>query len=143
MSYKVKVPKPDVLKAGIAHAEENLKHWNQLDWFSMGTRFPDEKDDCGTTACLAGHILLAQGMSWKEVSRLGSIRDEALKALGFKRTPIWWGESWDENAANFDNQVFCYTRVGNGDFGSDPLAYEESRMNEFKARVTEVTGVEF
>lgn len=133
----VRVPNPEVLKAGMKHVEEHIEHWNQLDWFSPGTRLPDENGGCGTSACLAGHILLAAGHDWKELSNIFSISAEALDTLGFERGSDDW------NA--FDYEVFCYTRDDDiEDWEIDnTLAYTPERLATFKQRVTEVTGVEF
>jgi hypothetical protein len=145
----INVPNPEVLLAGLAHAELDLNAWDQRNWTYT--------EDCGTTACLAGHILLSQGMSQDELSQLNEIRGAvpiaALQRLGFsvdvKPTGDPW--SWDgfvsgETGA-FHTRVFLYTRDDRlpNEFNEDlngPLATHPEAFKYFKERITEVTGIE-
>jgi hypothetical protein len=132
---RINVPNPDVLRAGIAHAEADIEHWNQNDWVKVGDRLPDEQGGCGTTACLAGHILLAQGYSWKELATVGDMSSKALRALGWLRPGVFW----EDDAQAFYDYVFCHTK----DEGDDILAFTPERMSYFKQWITELTGVTF
>jgi hypothetical protein len=132
----INVPNPEALRAGLRHAQDHLKFWDQNEflvyWDADGQEFelPEEGEPpCGTTACLAGHILLATGMSWKEISR-GDISSQALHALGYQFTG-------DRDAMAFDELIFMHVY---GDTG--PLARTQEKFDELKAHVAEVTGVE-
>lgn len=118
---KVRVPNEEVLRNGVAHAELHLDRWDQGTWVSA----------CGTTACLAGHILLAQGREWQDMDTFG-IAYQALRALGL--------EGHDAMAFHFE--IFNYTHdvalTGAKNVGHTPEA-----MKFLKQRITDVTGIEF
>jgi hypothetical protein len=143
----IKVPNEDVLKAGIAHAERDLNTWNQCSWI-------DWDDECGTTACLAGHIVLAQHGNLREVSVGGGtnhVAQEALRLLGFDVT-VQGDRSWDwdrfisPDTASFYSRIFLHTRdirLGQDAYGEGyPLATHPDAFKYFKEHITEVTGVE-
>jgi len=139
----INVPNPDVLRAGVAHAELHLEQWDQSMWVS----------DCDTTACLAGHILLAQGMTWEEIVAVdsqpgGGISKMAIKALGFDTEhPL----DWAKNGRSFAGHIFGYIATGVekvNDQGEDEyetklMAFEPAAMKTFKDHITKVTGIEF
>jgi hypothetical protein len=129
----ITVPNPDVLRAGIRHIEDDLAHWDQGDWLRLREVFvyPDEPEvleTCRTTACLAGHILLAQGSTWRQLVK-HQVAGEAMTALGF-------GEGGE--ADRFFQEIFQMTETADVD-----LAFDEEALVVFKARITEVTGVDF
>jgi hypothetical protein len=132
---KIKVPKPEVLKAGVRHIEQHIKNWNQSDWIKVGSAYPDEQGTCGTTACLAGHILLSQGHSWRDLHE-EAIPTEALNALGFN-------PNGEDGRYNFDHEIFCYTHDHSEGGDENVLAYTPQKLAAFKAWITTVTGVEF
>lgn len=131
----INVPNPEALKAGIAHAEEHLNLWNQDEFIRHWDDHGDELDlpdagepPCGTTSCLAGHILLAQGHSWARIARM-DISGEALRVLGY-----------EENSGageDFFDVVFCHTHDDSGLLAGTP-----EKFQLFKAYVTKQTGVE-
>ena len=132
----IDVPNPEALKAGIQHAQDHLNSWGQEEfltyWDDEGNpmEMPEEGDPpCGTMACLAGHILLASGKSWKDIERL-DIPVEALKVLGFDGRRSGDGE-------RFEDRVFFCTHDASG-----PLAKTREKFELFKAHVTRVTGIE-
>ncbi len=133
------VPKPEILKAAVKHIEEHIEHWNQSDWAHLGSRLPDDEGDCGTTACLAGHILLSQGEDWGRLVAMDneSIPGEALDVLGFDR--------FDPNRSAFDSNIFMHTYDVTADPEEDDfiIGYTPEKLAKFKAYVTKVTGVEF
>lgn len=43
----------DRLEGALLHIQENPEQWDQLNWIIQ--------DDCGTTACVAGHVVLREG----------------------------------------------------------------------------------
>jgi hypothetical protein len=133
----INVPNPEALKAGIAHAQDHLNLWDQNEfltyWDDDGEwrELPEEGEPpCGTTACLAGHILLAAGKSWKQISQM-DIPNEALRVLGFEQ-----GRHFGDGDL-FDDRVFLYTHDDSG-----LLAKTQEKFDLFKAHVTEVTGIE-
>jgi hypothetical protein len=121
----IHVPNPEVLRAGIKHAEENLAQWNQGTFVShAGPRHP-----CGSRACLAGHILLAQGFTWEKLLGV-SIPETALEYLGL--------DPESDDGRRFDDQIFYMTENDAGNYyGRTPELFAE-----FKAAVAALTGVE-
>lgn len=158
---KINVPNPEVLIAGIRHAEEDLEHWNQAYWAQTAWEWDEVNlrstaalaDDggpmCGTSACLAGHILLAQGMTWEEllevqrqweiddVSVVG-IAERALDALGFEPDDRVHVTPRDD----FSKMVFGFTAVYHGYTGATQLARTRETLELLKDRITEATGIE-
>jgi len=155
----INVPNPEVLKAGIAHAEKHLRFWNQNYFIHFGgeswttplseviaaapVEAPDGKPDCGTSACLAGHILLAQGHSWADLAST-DIPTAALQALGYEATSL----ECSPDAIEFDDQIFGL--IGEevfDDDGDDPqyfrvYALTQENFEIFKAEVSRLTGIE-
>jgi hypothetical protein len=131
----IHVPNPEALKAGIAYAEKHLNLWNQDEFIRYWDAddepidLPDAGDPpCGTTACLAGHILLAQGHSWAQIAWM-DISGEALRILGY--------EEISDAGEDFFDTVFCHTHDDSG-----LLARTPEKFQLFKAYVTDRTGVE-
>lgn len=129
----IKVPNEQVLRDGIAHAELHLSQWHQGAWVHNGLDFQGGK--CGTTACLAGHILLAKGHSWEDLSRSDeAILYKAIRALGFDVRDM----NYDSEAFRFCRDVFDFTWIDDvGAVGINP-----DRMKLFKEHITAVTGIE-
>jgi hypothetical protein len=146
MSELIRVPNEQALRDGVANAELDLNQWDQSTWASEG-----DDETCGTTACLAGHILLASGMTWGEVLDL-SERDgravpmQAMTVLGFEvpRPEGWWDPG---PVANFVGRVFGFTIDPNADDDATEeeyaIAFGPDKMKLLKERITEVTGIEF
>lgn len=131
------VPNEALLRAGVAHAELELEHWNQTMW---GPSPYVPLNECRTKACLAGHILLAQGMTWRallDLDRTGSVSKTALDLLGFDRNG-YVVEGSDVN--KFRGQVFGYTYNIKA---NQSLGYSPGPMKLLKERITETTGIEF
>jgi hypothetical protein len=148
----INVPNPEVLLAGLAHAELDLNAWDQRTWTDT-----EVGEHCGTTACLAGHILLSQGMSQAELSQLNEIRGAvpiaALQRLGFSvnvkpsSDPWAWDGFVSDGTNSFYARVFLHTRDDRlpNEFDEDPngpLATHPEAFKYFKERITEVTGIE-
>jgi hypothetical protein len=125
----IKVPNEQALRDGVAHAELHLDQWHQAAWVDRGILFDGEL--CGTTACLAGHILLAQGVSWRNLQGSGEIPSRAMRAIGFN-------DMYADDAWFFYKQVFGFTYAT--DVG--PVGINPDRMKLLKERITEVTGIE-
>lgn len=128
----IKVPNEQALRDGIAHAELHLSQWHQGGWVQNGLDF--EGEECGTTACLAGHILLARGHSWEDLMSGEGISIKAIRALGFDVRDM----DHDSEAFRFYRKIFGFTWVDDvGAVGINP-----DRMKLFKERITAVTGIE-
>lgn len=154
----ITVPNPDVLRAGIAHAEADLKHWNQQNWIGFGLGGGVDAAGqplCGTYACLAGHILLASGRSWAELIDIQrrsmdfgtslqsepDISDLALEALGFPVPTSWLEEEVEEtDRSNFEGCIFEFTY--NWPFHEE-VAYTRDALGLLKKRITTFTGITF
>jgi hypothetical protein len=165
-SYEtIVVPNPDVLRAGIKHVESHLKYWNQVGWIQIGVgglpgEVPEE-ETCGTTACLAGHVLLAQGENWPDLlSGRVWIAERAMVALGFNRLE-WrcacdWDSrvdcadvggdtctdgfnrlGWDGDGNRFEQIFYKISRSDGGTF-----EYSANAFEDFRAHVSELTGIE-
>lgn len=130
----IEVPLPEVMRAGIKHAEEHIEAWNQAAWCDIRDLTEDGQPTCGTTACLAGHILLSQGHTWQEIESM-NISREALKALGWR-----WNIVFELEDANcFEDLVFTTITDGYGDH----IAYTREKLDEFKEHITKLTGITF
>lgn len=137
----ISVPRPEVLRAGIEHIQQYLEFWNQGSyvyyWDNEGwevsiSNAGSGTPPCGTTACLAGHILLSQGETWENLISEGFIADRALDYLGFDRNKPLGARG------EFVSNVFYLVYDENGSmFGG-----AQERFDKFKAYVSEVTGVE-
>jgi hypothetical protein len=121
----IHVPNPEVLRAGIKHAEENLAQWNQGTFVS----FSGAEHPCGSRACLAGHILLAQGLTWEQILGV-SIPETALEYLGL--------DPESDDGRRFDDDIFYMIGSDSGDH----YARTPELFAEFKAAVSALTGVE-
>lgn len=66
----------DALELALLHIHEHPEEWDQDSWFG--------RNDCGTTACLAGRIAIQQGMTSAShplfIMANGSFVDEAVAA---------------------------------------------------------------
>jgi hypothetical protein len=143
----INVPKPDALRAGMANIQANLSYWSQDVWVTSHPDTPVPQDNhCGTTACLAGHIVLAAGHSWDDIFHM-NIAFEAMKLLGYElvRVPRWchgcdqnhMEDHWSGDGDEFTD-IFYHMSFGDGLY----LEYSQEAFDAFKAYVTEVTGVE-
>jgi len=154
----INVPNPEVLKAAFAEMEANLAYWYQGVWYSepgqLGFDLPQE-NTCGTTACLAGFIVLASGSTWEQMIGLW-VPDEALERLGFTKVLVPHDCSdescmvleWTDDAAEF-REIFYKTStwdMPNVDQvegpARDSLGFTRDRFEYFKAYVSEQTGIE-
>jgi hypothetical protein len=147
----VTVPNEQALRDGVAHAELDLNAWDQRNWIHLEGDYP--QDACGTTACLAGHILLSQGMSLEEVDALrresGGVPKRALEILGFKVKSVYpwnWDEFADRNTDKFYKSVFMWINDHRLPYdkkaGSRPLRGTPEAFKYFKEQIASVTGIE-
>lgn len=129
---QIHIPHPEVLRAGVAHAEADLEHWNQKNWMTMGDRLPDGQGGCGTTACLAGHIMLSQGKTWEQLYKeRWFISEEAAGALGL----------YGADHLDFQDEIFYLMWADEN--ADEYLAETQENLDRLKQRITEVTGVTF
>jgi hypothetical protein len=133
----INVPNPEVLQAGFANIQANLSYWNQQSWVQQGIIDTPPANTCGTTACLAGHIVLASGVSWEELKGK-DIAHEAMILLGYTSEyddddDLMYGDDGDEF-----NDIFYQMRSQSG----RSLEYSQEAFDEFKAYVSALTGVE-
>lgn len=132
----IEVPNPAALRAGVKHIEDHIDMWSQTYWVTFApSDVSQDGNACGTTACLAGHILLAAGYSWNELNEL-QMPGQALDVLGFDR-------SFDSQRFDFDSEIFCYIHDYSEGGDENVLAYTPEKLAAFKAWVTKVTGVTF
>jgi hypothetical protein len=140
----IHVPNVDALRAGFHHVEEHLDQWDQ-DTYLLGDIGPGDQPACGTTACLAGHVLLAAGYPWGYLNRIdmdpriggtGGIGGVAMDVLGIT-------DHWDRIEWNCEVWNFCVAQVVmDGDYEFVPLRRSRESLDLLKKRVTEVTGVQ-
>jgi hypothetical protein len=133
----INVPNPEVLQAGFANIAANLVYWNQQTWVQQGVIDAPQANACGTTACLAGHIVLASGVSWEELWRK-DIAHEAMILLGYASEYddddcLTYGDDGDEF-----NDIFYRMSSESG----RNLEYSQEAFDEFKSYVSALTGVE-
>lgn len=140
----ITVPNPEVLKQAFAAIEANLFAWHQGRWIEMdweSGELPPE-NTCGTTACLAGFIVLGTGKTPLEVEEMREgAADAALEALGFVPAPAacrcceaWW----TDDAEDFRN--LFYRTV---DYVNDrDMSFTREAFDVFRAEVSELTGIE-
>lgn len=135
----INVPNPEALKAGFANIQANLVYWDQRAWVQVGLF--DEvppANTCGTTACLAGHIVLASGVSWKELMGI-DVAETAMKLLGYTWYEDEDGETVYDGDGNEFNDIFYRMYSNQHDL---PLEYDQQAFDDFKAEVSTLTGVE-
>ncbi len=150
----INVPKPEVLRAAFANMRANLAHWNQErwvfqwdGWFALHPSVPPEENICRTTACLAGHIVLANGASWEELlTGTTGIDSLAMEALGYtwEEQSCFCGDPECSNAGGWDGDgdVFelFFGRIF--DQNGNVMHYDQAQLERFAAEVSEATGVE-
>jgi hypothetical protein len=136
---------PELLKLVMKDIEADPERWNQDGWFKASDvhrartylgEITVQADACGTTACLAGHILIREGYQptvfGTFVSREGRrVNPDTVAAelLGLTET---------QTHDLFYYTTFSSKRVERGYRPGSPMTLEE-----FKSHVTEVTGVTF
>ncbi len=131
----INVPNPEVLKAAFAGIQENLDYWSQDTWCGRPKHEPPSGNTCGTTACLAGHILLATGTKWEDLRKI-HVSEEALKALGYvwaDDVTGWSGDGWQFG------EIFYW--ITDEETYRD-YEYTQEAFDRFRAQVSELTGIE-
>lgn len=127
-----------VLRDAVQSIELNLEHWDQCS-------YAGHQDDCGTYACLAGWIVTNTMYEGNlDQMRIAHYRDavsiphEAMCALGIHD---------DMDYGKVRAQVFNYiTDVSHDDAGAatfTDLQHTPAALKVFKARLTEVFGLDF
>jgi hypothetical protein len=136
----IHVPNPEVLQAGFASIQANLAFWNQQSWVQQGIMDTPQANTCGTTACLAGHIVLAAGFSWDQLKKM-NVPLTAMSLLGYGNAEDPDDEEPDyyDGDGNEFNDIFYRMR---SDRSGLNLEYSQEAFDEFKAEVSELTGVE-
>ena len=143
----IHVPNPEVLQAGFANIAANLSYWNQVTWIQQERFWVPSDNTCGTTACLAGHILLGQGWTWRDLLNERTIPAKAMMALGYTEieVPVWCDfceENHLETSWSGDGVAFEVIFYRMRDSSDEELGYTQAAFDEFKAYVTQMTGVE-
>lgn len=140
----IKVPNEAALRAGVEHAQEYLEEWNQGSWANV-----DPGSVCGTTACLAGHILMAQGMPFHLLLHLGDQQQGwgvpllAMNVLGFETDINPSADDYDsKDAQEFHDLIFAHVHDARAEGTWGSLRTTQEAFDLFKERVTEVTGIE-
>lgn len=149
MQVKLSPEGEAILREAIANIEMNLEGWNQQSWVAL--KFDEGAEVCGTTACLAGHILsvgrqenlmeLFNSQFGPELR--GKFPETAMRLLGV--------DPDSPEGAHFDSRVFHYTHHKEDGFSDETmsvfnrspvLAGTPENLKYLKERIAEVTGIE-
>jgi hypothetical protein len=136
---------PELLKLVMKDIEADPERWNQDGWFKASDsqcrrsylgEITVQADACGTTACLAGHVLIREGYQptvfGTFVSREGRwVNPDTVAAelLGLTETQT--------------QDLFYYTTFSSKRAARGYRPGSFMTLEEYKSHVTEVTGVTF
>lgn len=122
-----------VLRRAVASIEADLRHWDQRHYVGS---LEGDYEGCGTTMCLGGWIAFNERCDGdiRVLMGMPSVSSVACEALGIESNgPDWF---------TLVHQVFHYVIVDPDVEDQVVLAHTPEKFAIFKARLTEVFGIE-